>query len=90
MVDLMLCLTNIKFFDIPLLYYYTNINSSIICFIFSGDIYLSFGTSISLSESSFHECNSIKCNFLEDFSIMRVTLSAVLFSIKSPAASAVL
>ena len=28
------------FFDIPLLYYYTNLNSSIICCLCSGDIYI--------------------------------------------------
>ena len=40
----MYCLTNLLFFDIPLLYY-VNLNSSIICCLFSGDIYLSFGFS---------------------------------------------
>ena len=42
MVDLMYCLTNLLFFDIPLLYY-VNLNSSITCCLSSGDIYLSFG-----------------------------------------------
>ena len=42
MVDFMLCfLTNLLFFDIPLLYCYTNLNSSIICCLPSGDMYLS-------------------------------------------------
>ena len=48
MVDLMHYLTSLLFFDIPLLCYYINLNSSIICCIFSVDIYLSFGISISL------------------------------------------
>ena len=48
----MFCLTNSLFFGIPLYYftnnYYINLNSSIICNLSSGDIYLSFGISISL------------------------------------------
>ena len=32
-------LTNLLFFDIPLLYCYTNLNSPIICCLSSGDIY---------------------------------------------------
>ena len=34
------CISNLLFFDIPLSYYYTNLNSSIICCLFSGDMYL--------------------------------------------------
>ena len=52
-----------------------------ICFLFSGDMYLSFGISIS---SSFCECNS-----LGDFFETLVILSAILLPIKSPVASAV-
>ena len=48
-VNLVYCPANVLFFYIPLLYYYTNLNSSIICCLFSGDIYLSFGVSISFS-----------------------------------------
>ena len=48
MVDMVYSLTDL-FFGISLLYYYTNLNSSIVCCLFSGDIYLSFGVSISLS-----------------------------------------
>ena len=40
MVDLTYCLINVLFFDIPLSYYYTNLNSSLICRLFSGSIYL--------------------------------------------------
>ena len=47
-------LTNLIFFDIPLLYCYTNLNSSIPFFLSSGDIYLFFGAPI----SSF--CNSLE------------------------------
>ena len=36
------CLTNLLFFDILLLYCYANLNSSIICCLSSGDIYLLF------------------------------------------------
>ena len=77
----MYCLPNLSFFDIPLLYYYTNLNSSIILCIFFGDICPFFGTSIS---SSFCECD-----FLGDFLETLVILSAILLPIKSSVASAV-
>ena len=72
--------TNLLFFDSPLLYNYTNLNSSIICCLFSGDIYLSFGIS-----NSFSFC---ECNHLEGFFERFVIPSAILFPIKSPIASA--
>ena len=72
------CLANLLFFDIPLLYYYTNLNSSIICCIFSGDIYLSFGISSSLFASS--------KSFCEDVFVM---FSTMLLPIKSRVAYAV-
>ena len=81
MVDLMHCLKNLLFFGMPLLYYYTNLNSSIICCLFSGDMYLSFGASDSSLASLF-------CGFL-DFLETLVILSAILLPIKSPIASAV-
>ena len=52
MVDLVCCLTNLLFFDIQLLYYYINLNVSIICCISFGDTYLSFDISVSLSTVS--------------------------------------
>ena len=51
-------LTNLLFFDIPVLYCYTNLNSSIICCLSSRDMYILFGASISLSASLFFECKS--------------------------------
>ena len=78
MVDLMHCLTNSLFFDTPLLYYYTNLNSSIICFLFSGDMYLSFGDFDS----------SLSLLFL-DFLETLVILSSIYLPIKSLVASAV-
>ena len=74
MVDLICCLLTLLFFDISLLYYYTNLNSSIICCLFSGDIYLSFGIFISFLASFklFFECN-----FFETL----VILSAILLPI---------
>ena len=42
MVYLIHHLTNLLFFDIPLLYCYTNLNSSIICCLSSGDMNLIF------------------------------------------------
>ena len=82
MVDLVYCLTNLLFFNIPLLCCYTNLNSSVMCCRFSGDTYLSFGISISLLALLL--CSSIE-NFFEIF----VILSAILVPIKSPVASAV-
>ena len=78
------CLTNSLFFDIPLLCYYTSLNSSIICYVFLGDMYLSFGA----SDSS---VASLLCDrdFAEDFFETLVILSAILLPIKSPVASAV-
>ena len=57
MVDLMQlrCLTNLLFLYIALLYCYTNLNSSIICCLSSGDMYLFLGASISSSECDFSE-----------------------------------
>ena len=62
MADLLLCLVNLLFFDALLLYYYTNLNSSIICCLSPGDIYLSFGISLLASFKLF-----FVCNFFEDF-----------------------
>ena len=58
MIHLMCYLTNLLFFDIPVLYCYTNLNSSIICCLSSRDMYILFGASISLSASLFFECKS--------------------------------
>ena len=76
----MYCLTNLLFFDIPLLHY-VNLNLLIICCLFSGDIYLSFGIS---NSSLFCEYDSS-----EDFFETLVILSAILLPIKSPVAPAV-
>ena len=77
------CLTNLLFFDIPLLYCYTSLNPSIICCLFSGDMHVFFGTSISLLASSFFERSSA-----EDFFETLVILSALLLPIKPPVPSA--
>ena len=87
MVDLMHSLTNVLFFDIPLIDYYTNLNSSLICCLFSGDMYLSFGVS-DLSLASLF-CGFLECYSVEDFFETLVILSAILLPIKSPIASAV-
>ena len=88
MVNLMCCLTNLLFFDIPLLYCYTNLNSSIICCLSSGDMYLSFfSASISLLAPSFFGCNSVE--HAKDFFDAFFILSAILLPIKSPVASVV-
>ena len=84
MVNLILCLTNLLFFGIPLLYYYTNLNSSIIFCLSSGDMYLFLGVALSKSTSV-----SLFCNSLADFFETLVILSAILLPIKSSVASAV-
>ena len=47
MVALVYYPTDLSVFDIPLLHYYINIRSSITCCLFSGDIYLPLGISLS-------------------------------------------
>ena len=79
-------LTNLLFFGIPLLYYYTNFSSSIICCLFSGDIYLSFSISNSLLTLSKLFCEDLfKCNYFEKLVILS---SILLLPNKSPVASA--
>ena len=87
MGDLMHCLRNFLFLDILLLYCYTKINSSIICFLFSGDMYLSFGVSDSSLASLF--CGFLDCNSVEDVFEKLIISSSILLPIKSPVASAV-
>ena len=83
MVDLLYYLTSLFFFDVTVLYYYINLRSSIIFWLSSGDIYLSFGISLSCS---FVIVSELFCNErLGTF----VTLLAILLPIKSPVASAV-
>ena len=81
MVGLMYCLTSLLLLDIPLLYYYINLSSSIICCLPSGDIYLFLGISVLLSTASEIFCG----NSFEAF----IILFAILLPIKSPVASAV-
>ena len=83
-------LSNLSFFGIPLLYHYINLNSSIICCLSCGDIYLSLGISLlaSFYDNSF-ECSSIEWNSFGDFFDVLVILSVISFPIKSPVASAV-
>ena len=71
-------------FDIPLLYCYTNLNSSIIYCLSSGGMYLFLGVALSTSTSVLSFGNS-SVDFFETL----VILSAILLPIKSPAASAV-
>ena len=80
----MCCLTNLRCFDIPLLHYFTNLNSSIICCLSSGDMYLFLGVALSTSSSV-----TLFCNSFVDFLERLVILSAILLPIKSPVASPV-
>ena len=84
MVDLMHCPTNSLFFDISLLYYYTSLNSSTMCCLSSGDMYLFLVVALSVSASVISFDNS-SVNFFETL----VILSAILLPNKSPVASAV-
>ena len=82
-------LPNLLFSGIPLSYYYINLNSSIICCLSFGDIYLSVAISLLASFGG----NFLEFNFLDFFDVLEcksvVILSAVLLPIKSPVASAV-
>ena len=65
----------------------TNLNSSIICFLSSGDMYLFLGVVI-FTSSSF--VSSLLCDSFVDFFLETlVILSAILLPIKSPVASAI-
>ena len=66
-------------FGIPLLYYYINLNSSIIFCLSCGDIYLSFGISL---------LTTFECGSLVGFFEILVILSAIKLSTRSPVASA--
>ena len=72
MVDLVYYLTNVLFFDIPLLYYYINLRSSITFCLSSGDIYLFLDISLSclfvtVSESCCCELFETTSNFSSNF-----------------------
>ena len=86
------CLTDLLVFDIRLLYYYININSSITCRFFFWR-YISFFWYFYFIFicfwMQFFECNSFECNSFRDFEILAIW-SAILLRIKSPVASAVL
>ena len=78
MVDLVYYLTNLLFFDIPLLYYYTNLRSSINFYLPPGDIYPSLDVSLSCSFVIVSEL------FFEELLETFLFLSAMLLPIKSP------
>ena len=73
MVALVYFLINLLVFYIPLLYYYSNLRSSIISCVSSGDIYISLGISLS-------------CSFV---TVSKLFSLAILLPIKSPAAPVV-
>ena len=77
----MCCLTNLLLFDVPLLYYYINLKSSIIFCLSSGDLYLCLGISLSCSVVTVSEL------FYRKFFKSFVILSAILLPKKSPVAS---
>ena len=89
MADLVHCLTNLLLFDIPLLYYYINLRSSIIFCLLSRDIYLSLCISLltPVFSTYFVTVSELFCSeVLETF----VISSSMLFPIKSPDSSAAL
>ena len=69
-------------FDNSLLYYYINLNVSIMYSLFSGDIYLSLDISLGIS-------SSFPFITVFEFFVTFVVLIAILLPIKSPVASAV-
>ena len=73
-------LTNLLFFSIPLLYYYIDLNSSIIFCLSCGYICLSFGISL---------LTSFKCGSLAGFFEILVIVSAIKLPARSLLASAV-
>ena len=81
MVDLVYCLSSLLFFNFSLLYYYIDLNSSILFCFCSRDIYLFLGISVPLSTASEIFCGY----FFETFVILLV----ILLSINSPITSAV-
>ena len=83
MVDLMYCLTNLLFIDIPLLYYYINLRSLIICRLFFWK-YISFFRYFSIKSNFFcFICNffwiivwwssSYFCSFISTFISNQIT-----------------
>ena len=83
MVDLVYYLTNLLFFDIPLLCYEINLRLSIMFCLSSGDIFLSLGISLSYLFVTVSQLFIRKA--FETF----VVLSVILLSIKSPIDSAI-
>ena len=79
----MYCLTNLLFFDIPLLYCYINLRSSTIFCFTSRDIHIFMG---SFLPCSFLTISKLFC--CEVFEIFGIS-SVILLPIKSPVASAV-
>ena len=82
MIDLVYYLTNLLFFDIPILYYCINLRSSIIFCLSSRDVYNSLGISLSCS---FVTVYKMFCCKVFETSIVE---SAITLPIKSPVASA--
>ena len=68
MADLVYCLTNLLFLDVPLLSYYINLESSIFFCLSSGDIYLSLGITLSCSFVNVSEL--LYCEFFETHAIV--------------------
>ena len=73
-------LTNLLLFGTPLLYYYINLNSSIIFCLSCGEIYLCFGISL---------LATFECGSLAGFFEILVILFAIELPTRSPVASAV-
>ena len=78
-------LSNLLFFGIPLLYYYINLNSSIIFCLSYGDIYLSFDISLFV----YLIATDHLVAFYLFFFLILVILSAILSPIRSSVAMAV-
>ena len=88
MTDLVFCLIDLLCFDIPLLYCYINLISSKVFFLFSGNIYIVLGISLSISKFpiSFLTTHEL---FWDEIMQAFVILATISLPIKSPVSSAV-
>ena len=88
MVDLVFCLTNSLFSDIPLLHYYINLISPIVFFLFSGNIYLLLGIFLSTSKFPISFLTAPEL-FWDEIMQTYMILATILLLIESPVSSKV-
>ena len=71
-------LKNLLFFDIPLLYYYINLSSSIIFCLFSGERHIFFGISLSslIYSGSFVTVSELFCGEVTETFVILLSIFA--------------